>query len=404
MKNIIILIGSRLINGIFGLLLFGLLKAVISNEGYVFFSSSFANLSLLSTLAGGVLSGLLLKNAFYFGSAHQRIIYFYIGLFLILMVAPLELAFIFKIFPALSRWVVYLFIISHLFSSVALVHYQLKQQFIIMSAIEIFRTLFPLVLVLISKYGLHVSIISIDMVILLMASGNLLGLYLFIMRVYSKYSGEIISIKDYLKERIKTDLWYGFSFASFNALAQLIIARDRSFILLNPNLSHSSKVAYSADQLTKVTNGVLFPLNTKVSSELGGLVRGNEVDVFHHKLNVYSFLTLVFGSIITLSIYGLTYVYGHIKLLKDLDNNGILYYGLANTIYLTCLVYQKRFDYTKFKLLPMLLLFFAGGLALLLVNLLFVAISYFFVTTIIFGLFLLLAGLVLPQHKLQLSQ
>lgn len=404
MKNIVVLIGSRLVNGVFGLLLFGLLKAVISNDGYGIFSSNFANLSLLSTLAGGVLSGLLLKNAFHFGSAHQRIVYFYIGLFMVLMIAPLELAFFFKIFPALSRWVVYLFIISHLLSSVVLVHYQLKQQFVNMSAIEIFRTVLPLALVLILKYGLHISMISVNMVILLMTSGNLLGLYLFIMSIYSKYSGEIISIRDYLKERMKTDLWYGFSFASFNALAQLIIARDRSFIVLNPNLSHGSSVAYSADQLTKVTNGVLFPLNTKVSSELGGLVRSNEIEVFHQKLNVYSFLTLAFGAVITLGIYGLTYLYGHIKLLKDLDNNSILYYGLANTIYLACLIYQKRFDYTKFKLLPMLLLFLAGGLALLFINLLSTAVSYFFVTTIIFGLFLLLSGLVLPQHKLLLNQ
>ena len=95
MKNIVVLIGSRLVNGVFGLLLFGLLKAVISNDGYGIFSSNFANLSLLSTLAGGVLSGLLLKNAFHFGSAHQRIVYFYIGLFMVLMIAPLELAFFF---------------------------------------------------------------------------------------------------------------------------------------------------------------------------------------------------------------------------------------------------------------------------------------------------------------------
>ncbi len=404
MKNIIVLIGSRLVNGLFGLLLFGLLRAIISNDGYGSFSSSFANLTLLSTLAGGVLGGLLLKNAFHFGSEYQMVIYFYVILFMVLMVVPLELALFFDAFILLSRWVVYLFIISHLLSSVALIHYQLKQRFVLMSAIEIFRTVFPLVLILIVKYIAHISEISVNHVVLVMSIGNLLGIFFFIKSAFLGYGGKIIPIKAYLKEKMRPDLLYGFSFASFNALAQLIIARDRNLIVLNPNAAQGSDIAYSADQLTKVTNGVLFPLNTKVSSELGGLVRSNEVERFHQKLNTYSLFTLVAGLVITSGVYGVTYFYGAIKLLKDLDHNAILYYGLANTIYLSCLIYQKRFDYTKYKLLPTLLLLLAGGLAFLLMGFIFTTFSYFFITAVTFGLLLLFSGVCLPNQKLKLNK
>lgn len=404
MRNIVVLIGSRLINGLFGLLLFGLLKAIISNDGYGLFSSSFANLSLLSTLAGGVLGGLLLKNAFHFGSTYQKVIYFYIALFMILMIIPLELALFFNAFTALSRWVVYLFIISHLLSSVALIHYQLKQQFVLMSFIEIFRTIFPLALILMLKYGFDVDQISVNGVVLVMAIGNLLGIYLFIKSAILHYDGEIISIKAYLKEKLKTDLFYGFSFASFNALAQLVIARDRNLILLGQDPAHNSNIAYSADQLTKVTNGVLFPLNTKVSSELGGLVRNNELVRFHQKLNTYSFFTLLIGLLITFGIYGLGYFYGYLKLLKDLDLIAIVYYGLANTIYLASLIYQKRFDYTKYKLLPTILLLVAGSLAFLLIDLMNIQCSYFLITAVTFGLFLLFSGWCLPNQKLVLNK
>ncbi len=93
MKNIVVLIGSRLINGVFGLLLFLFLKKIISNDGYDLFSSSYANLTLLSTFAGGVLGGLLLKNAFQFGTNHHNLVYFYTVFFGLLMVVPIELAF-----------------------------------------------------------------------------------------------------------------------------------------------------------------------------------------------------------------------------------------------------------------------------------------------------------------------
>lgn len=403
MKSIIILIGSRVINGLFGLLLFILIKAIISNDGYAHFSSSFANLSLLSTFAGGVLGGLLLKNAFYFGSAHHKVIYFYIAFFGALIVIPLELAFYFNAFSELNHLTVYMFIGTHLISSVALIHYQLKQRFTVMALIEISRTVLPLLLILLLKYGFNMLNLDVNDVIMLMVVGNILGLFFLMNVMRLKFDGETIRIDSYLKERLKADLAFGFSFGSFNALAQFVIARDRSFILAQPAPMPVANIAYTADQLTKVSNGILFPLNTKVSSELGGLVRSNEVKHFHQKLSRYSLLTLLVGLIITAPVYIITYFYGGYKLLVDLNMQAIVYYGIGNTVYLTCLVYQKRFDYTKYKFLPTLLLIFAAAIAFIGVKF-FIGMSYFFLTAMLFGLFLMVSGLILPNRNLVLDK
>ncbi len=403
MKSVLVLIGSRVINGLFGLLLFVLIKVMIDNDGYAHFSSSFANLSLLSTFAGGVLGGLLLKNAFYFGSAHHKVIYFYIAFFAALVVIPLELAFYFNAFTELSHLTVYIFIGTHLLSSVALIHYQLKQRFAIMAFIEISRTVVPLLLVLLLKYGFNTLNLGVNEVIVLMALGNILGLAFLVNVMGLSFNGEKISIGSYLKARLKADLAFGFSFGSFNALAQFVIARDRSFILAQAAPAPIANVAYTADQLTKVSNGILFPLNTKVSSELGGLVRNNEVKNFHQKLNLYSLFTLVAGLVITVPIYLITYFYGSHRLLTDLNLQAIIYYGLGNTVYLTCLVYQKRFDYTKYKLLPTLLLMAAANIAFVGARF-FAEISYFFLTAMLFGLFLILSGIILPNRNLVLDK
>lgn len=403
MKNIIILIGSRLINGVFGLLLFAMIKIIIDHDGYGSFSSSFANLSLLSTLAGGVLGGLLLKNAFYFGSAYQKVIYLYVGLFIVLMIAPLELSLFFEAFNELSRLTIYLFILTHLFSSVALIHYQLKQEFGLMATIEIFRTVFPLVIIFTIKYLFDIKMISINQVILIMALGNLLGILLLLKLTTHSANGDHIDIKQYIKEKLRSDLFYSFSFASFNALGQLMIARDRNLILLNHSPSEGANVAYTADQLTKVTNGILFPLNTKVSSELGNLIRTKSLNSFHQKINRYTLFTLLAGLVITICSYLITHFGNSISLIKELDSMAVIYYGLANTFYLAGLVYQKRYDYTKLKLLPTILLLLAGIIAFMMINYITLTISYFFITATIFGLLLLLSGLILPKHKLELN-
>ncbi|SFG62121.1 hypothetical protein [Pedobacter insulae] len=403
MRSIIILIGSRVVNGLFGLLLFVMLKEMISITGYSSFSSSYANLTLLSTLAGGVLSGLLLKNAFHLGSIYKHIIYFYTAFFMALIIVPLELAILLNVFNHISRFAIYFFILGHLISSVVLIHYQLNQQFLKMTIIEIFRTIFPLVFMLVLKYSFHVTVLSIDHVILIMALGNLLGFFFFIRICRLSISAKMASIKAYLSVKLKSDLSYGFSFASFNALAQLIIVRDRDLIVANPDAVQSSKVAYTADQLTKITNGVLFPLNTKVSSEVGGLIRDGKQQSFYRRLFKYSLFTLVAGSIIIAGILGFTYLYHHLRVFNTIDLMAVVYYGLANTIYLACLIYQKRYDYSRFKLLPTLLLLAAGMFAFLLIDFVKIELSFFFVSATLFGLFLWISTWFLPSHKLVLK-
>ncbi|MEJ5994844.1 hypothetical protein WG904_10490 [Pedobacter sp. Du54] len=397
MKNIVILIGSRLINGVFGLLLFLLLKKVIDNNRYDLFSSSYANLTLLSAFAGGVLAGLLLKNAFQFGTAHHRLVYFYTAFFGVLMIIPIEVAFYINAFSQLTRFTVYLFMFSHLLCAVVLVHLQLKQAFTQMAGVEISRTLIPLLILAIGFTSL-----SVNTVMLLLTFGNVIGIFYFIRVMLLTYPGKQLGIVEYLHARLRPDLAFGFSFGSFNALAQFVIANDRSMIVSQAS-PQSANIAYTADQLTKVGNGVLFPLNTKVSSELGGLIRSNEIKKFHRQLNTYTWLTLLGGIGITLPIYACTWAFSDFKLLNDLNRNAILYYGFANAIYLACLIYQKRFDYTKYKLLPTLLLMAAAGLAFVAMPF-FVSVSYFFLTAIGFGLLLTVAGVVLPNASLALDK
>jgi hypothetical protein len=401
MRHIIILISSRVINGIFGLILLVILRSAIDDNSYSNFSSNFAYLTMLSTFAGGVLSGLLLKNAFSFGTQYKNIVFFYLLMFMGLTVIPIELSMILKVFVNLSRLSIYIFIASHLFSSVSLIHYQLKQKFVYMTSVEIFRTVFPLVLIFILKNFVH---ISVDEIIILLACGNLLGVYYFIKCARLSYDGEFISVKHYLREKVRSDLTYGFSFASFNGLAQFVIAKDRNFIFVNNGANQGSKMAYTADQLTKITNGVLFPLNTKISSELGGLIRNRKIKLFHRNLMRYSLLTLGAGALITVGIYLVTSLFGSkLPVINGLDLRTIFYYGLANAIYLTALVYQKRFDYTRYKLLPTIFLLLSAGISFGVLQFLYVGISYFFLTSLFYGIFLVCSGFILPNQKLKLN-
>ncbi len=397
MKNIVVLIGSRLINGVFGLLLFLFLKKIISDDGYDLFSSSYANLTLLSTFAGGVLGGLLLKNAFQFGTNHHNLVYFYTVFFGLLMVVPIELAFYMNAFSQLSRLTVYAFMFSHLLCAVVLVHFQLKQAFSKMAGIEISRTLIPLLIVVFGFTSL-----TVNAVMLLLTLGNVIGVLYFMRILLLSYEGQKMSIVQYLQTKLRSDLAFGFSFGSFNALAQFVIASDRGLIVSQAT-AQSANIAYTADQLTKVGNGILFPLNTKVSSELGGLIRSAEIKRFYHQLKTYTWLTLLGGIGITLPIYAFAWAFSDFKLVTDLNKNAILYYGFANTVYLACLVYQKRFDYTKYKLLPTLLLLAAAALAFVGIQF-FATLSYFFLTAMLFGFLLIVAGIILPNASLELDK
>jgi O-antigen/teichoic acid export membrane protein len=397
MKNIIILIGSRLINGVFGLLLFLFLKKVIDNNGYDLFSSNYANLTLVSTFAGGVLGGLLLKNAFHFGTKHHQLVYIYTLFFGLLMIIPIELAFYFNVFRQLSHLTVYSFMLSHLLCAVVLVHFQLMQAFIKMASIEISRTLLPLIVVAISFKTL-----TVNEVIWLLTLGNVFGIFYFIRLLVLTHEAQEMSIIQYFKTKLRSDLAFGFSFGSFNAVAQSVIASDRGLIVSQAT-TQGANIAYTADQLTKATNGILFPLNTKVSSELGGLVRRHEIRQFHRKLYIYTWITLLAGLGLTLPIYVFVWLYGDFKLVNDLNKQAILYYGLANTVYLSCLVYQKRFDYTKYKLLPTVLLLTAAAMAFVGIQF-FATISYFFLTAMFFGIFLIASGFILPNASLELDK
>lgn len=399
MKDLAILMSSRLLTGVVGLVLFVLIKDKLPTEDYALFSVTWATLTLISTVGGGVLSGLLLKNGFKATGPYASVVLAYTGLFaLVLGIIVLILASL-KGGQGLSPWTFLTFVLSHLLCSVALVHDQLNQQFFRMGLLELFRNLLPVVILIAWQA------INLDIAIWLFTLGQLPGAIRFLYLVIRPAQQSVaISWKYYFRTSFSSDLKFGLSFSAFNAIVQAVFTKDRQLIMEMPVAQAAADTAYTADQMTKVSNGVLFPLNTKVSSQLGEQVRGKEHDQFYKSLNAFTLYTLILGAIITLLGYLIVKKFHTLAIIKDLDAQATWQYGVANTIYLACLIYQKRFDYSKLKAMPAMLMLFSAGVALLTQYVLFqetsIWVSYFFQTAICYGLCLFLVVNIIPKRFL----
>lgn len=400
MKDLLILIGSRMINGVIGLVFFAMLKMQIADGQYGVFSFGLAQLTLLTTLGGGVLSGLLLKNAFDLHGIYRQVLFAYLGLFAVLLILPVEGFLWGDLLPGLSRGSVYVYVGTHLLTSVVLVHYQLKRQFLLMGGLEILRNLLPLVLLYLVAENRMTGPVSPDMAILFLSWGQVPAILLFVfLLTINPGAAPPQPWRNYFRSRAGSDLGFGLSFSGFNALAQWVMAKDRQLILELPDPKTGSDIAYSADQMTKVSNGVLFPFNTKISAGLGNWVRQGEHQTFYKQLHWYSALTLSAGALLTLLAALLVWQFGDRYLIRELHSPAIWQYGVANTLYLSALIYQKRFDYTRYKVVPLLMLALAAVCSTLIVTFVSAEVSFFLVTVLCYAGFLILASIVLPSNK-----
>jgi O-antigen/teichoic acid export membrane protein len=401
MKDLAILISSRFLTGAVGLVLFVLLKDKIPTEEYALFSVTWATLTLISTVGGGVLSGLLLKNGFKAKGPYAQVVLAYTVLFALVLSVVVLLFASYQDGLGISVWTFLAFLWSHLLCSVALVHDQLNQRFFRMGLLELSRNLLPVVVLF------AWSQLNLDTAIWLFTIGQLPGVFLFLSLVF--WSGQqhaAISWKHYFQSSFSSDLKFGLSFSAFNAIVQAVFTKDRQLIMEVPVAQTAANTAYTADQMTRVSNGVLFPLNTKVSSQLGKRVREQAFDRFYKELNIYAFYTLILGSSLTLLGYLVVKAFNSHAIIKDLDALATWQYGVANTIYLACLIYQKRFDYSKWKALPAILMLFSAGAAWLAQTIVFQGnpfwVSYFFQTAICYGICLFVAVKVIPKRYLNL--
>ena len=166
------------------------------------------------------------------------------------------------------------------------------------------------------------------------------------------------SVLEYLQIHFKDDMLFGLSFISFSSLANYTIAYDRIIITkLNLSTNYKSRFIYTADQVTKVINTLLFPINTKVSGKLGRLYREKQYAFFHKEIDYSVLITLGIGTTITLLGYVIFSGINFFGMKMIIEPNALIQYSISNVLYLSAVLLQKKFDYSKFlKFLPLLLL------------------------------------------------
>lgn len=353
MKDIAILIGGKVINGLFGLLLFHAIKQVLFPSVYIEFSNCLAVLTLLATFSAGAISGLMLKQAFN-SKENAAIILYWTAFFLLISVLVIELFIAINQFPASYRAQAYAYLFTNLFVGIVLIDFQLKQQFLWMLLLDSLRLIIPLLTIVVLTKMMAIQHLALEKVLWLLVLGNIIGSVYFLVKIKVEFS----SLKDlsYFRSNWKSDLLYSFWFSAFNALAQLLITFDRQWIAKSHNELIASKIAYTADQVTRIANGILFPINTKISSQLGILVREKKMAVFNRTLRFGAFLSIAMGLGLVMSLWVAIRIVNYYQLDFAIDSRTAIIYGIGSSLYLSALILQKRFDYTKFKAMPTLFL------------------------------------------------
>ena len=356
MKDIAILIGGKIINGLFGLLLFHVIKQVLFPSVYIEFSNCLAVLTLLATFSAGAISGLMLKQAFN-SKENTGIILYWTAFFLLISVLVIEVFIATKQFPSVYRAQAYAYLFTNLFVGVVLIDFQLKQQFVRMLVLDSLRLIVPLLVIVILSKLMALQYLALAKVLWLLVLGNVFGTAYFLIKLRVDPS----SLKDlsYFRNNWKSDLLYSFWFSAFNALAQLVITFDRQWIAKNHTELLASKIAYTADQITRIANGILFPINTKLSSQLGVLVRENKINAFNRSLRFGAFLSIGMGLALVGALWLALFIANYYQLDFAIATPTAVIYGIGASLYLSALILQKRFDYTKYKSVPTLFLLLA---------------------------------------------
>jgi hypothetical protein len=381
MRDIIVLIASRIFNGIASLALFFIIKKVLVQDMYVEFSKEYSIITLIATLSGGALSGLMLKKAFT-TQLNKFVIKQWIIFFIIISVVVIEALIFISVLDAEYRMPVYFIILSYVFFAVALVDCQIRKSFISMTLIDSTRILAPLIILFILSHIRTGTFFSLKAIFWILSCGYSYGIYYCIFKVGFSTKG----MKDisYLSRNWRSDLIFSFWFASFNAIAQVLIISDRNIISLRYKPLIASQIAYTADQVTKIFNGLIFPINTKLSSELGTFAFLNKWDEFSKVLKRGAMLSVTGGILLMIILFFGNSLVSNFLNKQQLNAESIIYYSLANTIYLTSLIIQKRYDFSKFKAWPTLLLVSSIVISYLLITTAKLFINFFFLATCIY--------------------
>ncbi|MCY1536863.1 hypothetical protein D9M68_723350 [compost metagenome] len=163
---------------------------------------------------------------------------------------------------------------------------------------------------------------------------------------------------------------------------------DRQWISKQFSALQASRLAYTADQVCRVANGLIFPVNTKISSQLGAYVRQQQFQRFSKSLRTGALLSSGFGLLLTGSWYAGLVLCRHWGIETGIDLPYAILYTLSTTLFLSALILQKRFDYTRYKSAPALLL----GLAFLLAHAFTFYLPVYVLTAPAFFLFILILG------------
>lgn len=352
MKDVLVLVISRGIAGVMGILLFIMIKESIIPGEYIGFSKIYTSLILIGTFGGGAISGLMLKKSLLLKELKAMGHIWFLFFFLVSSII-IEFMIYSDYINSNYRLLCYLFCVTNMMMCIASVDYQIRLKFYGYMFLELLKNIIPVVIIFFYYYILKRGFLSTEEITILFIIANIYGLYYFIVNYKIKrYSSAFY--KAYFYRIASDDLKFVFWFNCFNAFVQFFIMYDRNIIGVTFDKIKASKLAYTADQTMKVFNGLLFPINTKVSSEIGHLMKKHKLEDFYKLRFKAQLMTFFIGGVLVL-ILGIGV--GQV----DTINNKIsldyyFAYSIGTVIYLTALINQKIYDYTSIKFVPFILL------------------------------------------------
>lgn len=405
MKQVVTIFLSRIAGGALLFLLTIFLKELVLDElEFVSFSISYAYLIFLSSFSVIILNSIIVRKAFEINSAEEfPLILFYLIFFIFICYISVEFSIYTNFLKKETRLSSLYFLLSSLFGSVINGNFQIRQSFVKMAIWEFIKNITTfLIIYIFLKIKFH---INSNTVIIILSISNLYYLFFFIRYFIKNYKNiNIGNLKRYLNKHFKSDISFGFSFILFSSLANYVIAFDRLQIqkFNNTNL-YKANYAYTADLVSKLMNSFLFPLNISISSNIGFLHKNGNVKEFNSKIFQSASQTLIIGLIITIILLISNSIISHIFNINTIvfNDQALIFYTVGISIYLSSILFQKQYDYTKFlKFLPFALLVISFFLIILVVNLFnIINISYFFYVFLAYAIFLLLSSLYLKKLK-----
>ena len=407
MKQVAIIFASRIAGGVLLFLLTIFLKEVVLDEvQFISFSAFYAYLIFLSSFSVIILNSIIVRKAFEINSPEDiSLILFYLFFFILICYISVEFSIFLNLLKKDSRMPSLFFLLTSLFGSVINGKFQIQQTFLKIAIWEFVKNITTFLVILIF---LKIKItMDCNTVIKILAISNLYYFIFFLRFLQQNHKSiKLIKLKNYLKKHFISDISFGFSFILFSSLANYVIAFDRiqiqKFSFTN---SYKAMYAYTADLVTKFMNAILFPLNISISSNLGPLYKKGKMIEFHNEINKSTFHSLILGlfiSVIMLLSYYVINIIFNINVIT-LNYQALIFYSFGISIYLSTILFQKKYDYTTFlKFLPFVLLAISFFSIKILFNTFNINnISYFFFIFFAYSILILLTNLFLKNANIR---